>query len=191
MQAVEISNRRRDKFSSMFETFAGCVFFGTPFRGAEAASVAAMIADIGEKLGKARASKLLDLMKPDSSELYELTNEFTRLTDDTGPRVEVQCFYEQRPTEYSVITGLKIINLLNIFVPRRDLELVTRQSACIDGRDNLGLAKNHRDLVKFDSPGDDSYLVVKALISRILNRAEEVVQARLNSAQRNSMFDLE
>ncbi len=93
VKAVVTAESRRDSFPLMFETIAGCLFFGTPFNGAPAAAAAAMLSQMGEKVEQATSSKLLDLMKPGDESLNELRNEFVRLAGKLTPKVELFCFY--------------------------------------------------------------------------------------------------
>ena len=74
-----MAESRSHEFPHIFEDIAGCALFGTPFNGTEAASRAAMLAHLGEKVQKTVASKLLDLMAPGDEGLKELRDEFVRV----------------------------------------------------------------------------------------------------------------
>jgi hypothetical protein len=78
----------------MFEATAGCIFFGSPFNGAQAASVAAMFSIVGERFNQTTTSKLLDLMKPGEPALRELKDDFMRLVSKMSPRIELYCLWE-------------------------------------------------------------------------------------------------
>lgn len=62
-KAITNADSYRKKFPIMFEAIASAIFFGTPFKGAAAASAASMYATIAEKLDKATSSELLDLSR--------------------------------------------------------------------------------------------------------------------------------
>src|SRR4051812_5991221 len=92
----------------MFEAISGCIFFGTPFDGANAAGAALMFAQVSEKLNldQATSSKLLDLMKPGDEGLRDIKNDFMRLTTKMSPKIELFCFYEEKPTDWAKQAGL-------------------------------------------------------------------------------------
>lgn len=62
-KAVTMADSYRKKFPILFEAIAAAIFFGTPFRGAAAASAASMYASAAEKLSQATSSELLDFSK--------------------------------------------------------------------------------------------------------------------------------
>ncbi|KAI2464864.1 hypothetical protein F4781DRAFT_435957 [Annulohypoxylon bovei var. microspora] len=184
-KAITIADSRRDKFPVMFEAIAAAIFFGTPFNGAAAASAAAMYAYYAEKVGAASSSKLLDLMKPGDEGLRELKHEFMRLAGKLNPKIELLCFYEEQPTDFSKMAGLpSLFGLSKLAVPKSFADFVTRDSATLPGVDEQGLAANHRDLVKFDGPKDDKWnQFVKDPLKRVIHGAQLAVKNRLNSVR--------
>lgn len=184
-KAITIADSRRDKFPVMFEAIAAAIFFGTPFNGAAAASAAAMYAYYAEKIGTASSSKLLDLMKPGDEGLRELRHEFMRLVGKLNPKIELLCFYEEQPTDFSKMAGLpSLFGLSKMAIPKSFADFVTRDSATLPGVDEQGLAANHRDLVKFDGPKDDMWnQFVKDPLKKIIHGAQLAVKNRLNSVR--------
>lgn len=184
-KAITIADSRRDLFPKMFEAIAASIFFGTPFGGAKVAAFAAMYSYVAEKMGKAVSSKLLELMKPGDEELYELRHELMRLARKLNPNIELFCFWEEQPTDFSKIVNLPgLFNLTKDLIPKKYSEFVTRESAQLPGVDDLGLACNHRDLVKFDSPKDDRWnQMVRDPLKRIIHGAQTAVKGRLNSTR--------
>ncbi|KAI1335246.1 hypothetical protein F5Y15DRAFT_398616 [Xylariaceae sp. FL0016] len=184
-KAITIADSRRDKFPIMFEAIAASIFFGTPFNGAAVASVAAMYAHLAEKVGQATASKLLDLMKPGDETLRELRHEFMRLAGKLSPKIDLLCFYEEQPTDFSKMAGLpSLFGLSKLAIPSKYAEFVSRDSATLPGVDEYGLACNHRDLVKFDSPKDDRWSqLVRDPLKKVLHGAQLAVKNRLNSVR--------
>lgn len=164
----------------MFADIAGCAFFGTPFRGAEAASLACMLSSVGKKTGAATASKLLELMRPDDESLNELRKEFVRLAIKISPKIEMQGFWEEHPTTIKDLNGMpQFLSALNIPLPKRYAEFVTRESAIVEGvMEAMGLAANHRDLVKFDSSKDERYTLVRGPLKRLINGSRLRVKNR-------------
>jgi len=170
----------------MFEATVGCFFFGTPFGGADAAAAAALFANIAEKmkLEIVVSSKLLDQMKPGDESLRDLKNEFMRLASKFKPGIEVVCFYEEQPTDFAEKTGLPdLFGLSRNIIPKKYSDFVTRESATLPGVDELGLARNHRDLVKFDSFKDELYQVVRSYLKRTIHGAPLSVKSRVSSSR--------
>ncbi|KAI1326816.1 hypothetical protein F5Y16DRAFT_218338 [Xylariaceae sp. FL0255] len=184
-KAITIADQRRDKFPIMFEAIAASIFFGTPFNGAPVASVAAMYAYAAEKIGKATSSKLLDLLKPGDEGLRELKHEFMRLAGKISPKIDLLCFYEEKPTDFSKMAGLPILfGLAKLAIPQEYAEFVSRDSATLPGVDELGIASNHRDLVKFDGPKDERWSqFVRDPLKRVIHAAQLSVKNRLNSVR--------
>lgn len=184
-KAITIADSRRDKFPIMFEAIAAAIFFGTPFNGAPVASVAAMYAHLAEKIGTASSSKLLELMKPGEEGLRELKHEFMRLVGKLSPKIELLCFYEEQPTDFSKMAGLpSLFGMTKLAIPKQYAEFVSRDSATLPGVDEQGLACNHRDLVKFDGPKDDKWnQFVKDPLKKIIHGAQLAVKNRLNSVR--------
>ena len=181
-KAIINASSRRDQFPAMFECISGCVFFGTPFGGAEAASTASMLATLGAKLDKATSSKLLDMMKPDDEGLREMKNEFMALANPAkGQRIELFCFYENHPTNFAEQAGLPAI--FGIAIPKKIAEFVTRNSATLPGISEAGLASNHRNLVKFDSPKDSIYQLVRDQLKVVIHGAPLVAKNRFNATR--------
>ncbi|KAI1125379.1 hypothetical protein F5Y10DRAFT_247292 [Nemania abortiva] len=184
-KAITIADQRRDKFPIMFEAIAAAAFFGTPFAGAPVASVAAMYAWAAEKIGLATSSKLLDLMKEGDEGLRELKHEFMRLAGKISPKIELFCFYEEQPTDFSKMAGLpSLFGLTKSVIPKHLAEFVSRDSATLPGVDELGLASTHRDLVKFDGLKDSRWSqFVRDPLRKMIHGAQLAVKNRLNSVR--------
>ncbi|KAK5940015.1 hypothetical protein PMZ80_007433 [Knufia obscura] len=180
-KAIVLADQRRDLVPTMFECISGCIFFGTPFDGCPAASAASMLAVIGEKVDKTTSSKLLDMMKPGDEGLRELKNDFMRLVAKLTQRIELFCFYEEHPTNFAEQAGLPAI--FGIAIPKSLAEFVSRDSATLTGIDALGLASNHRNLVKFQGPKDDRYQLVRGSIKPIIQMSHSIAKSRLNATR--------
>ncbi|KAL7910598.1 ankyrin repeat-containing domain protein [Trichoderma velutinum] len=184
-KAITLADSRRDLFPIMFEATTACIFFGTPFSGAPVAAVAAMYAYFAEKVDVAFSSKLLDLMKPGDEELRQLTHDFMRLVGKINPKIDLFCFWEEHPTDFSQMAGLpSLFGLTKNLIPKQYAEFVKRDSATLPGVEELGLACNHRDLVKFDGPKDDRWTqMVRDPVKKIIHGAQLSVRNRLNSVR--------
>lgn len=191
-KAVTIADSSRDRFPTMSECISGCLFFGTPFYGTPAASVASMLAVFGERLDKATSTKLLGLMKPGDESLRELRNDFLRLTNKLTPKTELFCFYEEHPTNFAQQAGLPAV--FGGAIPKKITEFVSRDSATMNGTiDELGLASNHRNLVKFDGPKDSRYQLMRAPLKRIIHGSSLLVKNRINATRnidRDTVLDV-
>ncbi|KAK6522464.1 hypothetical protein TWF281_003025 [Arthrobotrys megalospora] len=180
-KAISIAESRRELFMKMFEAITGCVFFGTPFEGTSVAGAASMFARISESLDldQATSSKLLDLMKPGDEGLREIRNEFLRLSTKMSPKIELWCFYEERKTDWGKQIGLPF----RVPLPKKYEDFVTRESATLGGVDSMGLARTHRELVKFDSFKDTVYQLIRGPLKTIINGAPLIAKNRFNSTR--------
>jgi ankyrin repeat protein len=184
-KAVCLAVSFQDRFPNMFEDITGCAVFGTPFHGAEAASVAAMLSHVGQLFNYTVPSKLLNLMKPDDEGLAELRDEFVRTVTKLSPNVLLIGFYEEQPTDISDLSGVPdFIKALQIPLPKKLAEFVTKESAILGGlMTPMGLACNHRDLVKFESSKDERLSLVRGPIKRILRAAHLAAKSRRQSTR--------
>ncbi|KAH7138655.1 ankyrin repeat-containing domain protein [Dendryphion nanum] len=197
-KAVTIMDARRDIYPKMFEATAGCIFFGSPFLGAEAASVAAMFANVAEKFGVATTSKLLDMMKPGDEALRELRGEFLRLANKLNPKIEIHCFWEEQTTDVAEMAAEFIKKrdtpnlagrvsgaLFDLFKAATEpFKIVNRESATFENAvSNSGLAANHRNLVKFEDPKESRYQLMRAPLKRIVHGALLIAKNRVNSVR--------
>lgn len=190
-KAITYADTRRDLFPVMFEAISATIFFGTPFNGAKEAAWAAMYAQIAEKFGQACSSKLLDFMKPGEETLRELRQQFVWLVGKLNPSIQVVCFWEQEPTDFTKMAHLPTLFGLTKALTPKSTEMVTRESAVLDGVPQPGLARNHRDLVKFDGPKDTLWTqTVREHLKRTINKVQLVAKNRLTLAQDLDLSDL-
>ncbi|KAK1983503.1 ankyrin repeat-containing domain protein [Colletotrichum cereale] len=185
-QAISLAaDALRDHFPRMFECVAGCAFFGTPFDGAHVAAVASMLGDIGEKLGVTKSSELVKMMTPGNESLRDLRNDLLRLSHKLSPAIKLACFYENHPTDFTRERyGTAMSKIAKTIIPKKAQEFVTRESATLGGdKEEMGLAANHRDLVKFSDLKDPRYNLVKEPLKRLINGASLVAKGRLNSTR--------
>ncbi|KAF4928951.1 Ankyrin-3 [Colletotrichum viniferum] len=174
----------RDVFPRMFECIAGCAFFGTPFGGAQVAAVAALLGDFGEHLGYTKSSALVKMMTPGDEGLNELKNDFLRLVRKISPEIQLFCFYENHPTDFTQEKyGAAMSKIAKAVVPKKVQDFVSRESATLPGIEDMALAANHRDLVKFSDFKDSRYQLVREPLKRLIHGASLVVKNRLNSTR--------
>ncbi|KAK0724623.1 hypothetical protein B0H67DRAFT_568395 [Lasiosphaeris hirsuta] len=183
-KAISYAEQRPGEFPLMFEATSAAIFFGTPFKGAPGASVAAMWAQVSELtgIGQATPSKLLDYMKPDDEQLRELRNEFTRAVLKLDHKIQMVCFWEEQPTDWTKFARLP--SFLGIALPRTTTVMVDQESATFDGYPKPGIAADHRGLVKFDGPKDGRWSqVVRENIRAVTNGAHLTAKNRLSTAR--------
>lgn len=177
----------RERFPKMFEATAGCIFFGSPFNGAQAASVAALFATVAEVFNIASTSKLLDFMKPGEAALRELRGHFMKLANTKlKTNLPLYCFYENHDTDVCKMATEFISKRMSAVLfdisrrARAPVKIVDRESATFgDTVENLGLASNHRDLVKFDDFKDPRYQTIRDPLKTIIHGARLVAKDRL------------
>ncbi|KAJ4378598.1 hypothetical protein N0V85_008961 [Neurospora sp. IMI 360204] len=154
-KAVAYADTRRELYPVMFEAISAAIFFGTTFKGATIASTAVMFSRLAEKSHSfgAVASKLLEDLTPGNSYLKSIREEFATLITKLTPKIHVFCFYEEQPTNFAEMAHLP--KFANIVFPKEYKDFVTEESATLDGYDKLGLARDHRNLVKFNGSKDE------------------------------------
>jgi hypothetical protein len=188
-QAIILMDSLRVKFPKMLEATVGCIFFGSPFRGAIAASIASMFASIAEQFNGATSSKLLDLMKPGSTELQELRSDFLRLAAALSTRIDIFCFWEEHTTDVakSFTRTFSENSVFSNLVRKAtaSLKIVDQDSATFGdiGQPNLGLACDHSDLVKFKDFRNSRYDLVRNSMRRIIQNAPLNAKNRINSTR--------
>jgi hypothetical protein len=183
-KAIVLSDSRIDKFPKLFESIVACSFFGTPFKGTAIASAAWMLSKVGAKLDVAASSKLLELMEEGNESLRELVNDFLRLAKKLNPGIDLHCFWEEQPTDFSAKTGVAANFFTKLILTKGEDKLVNETSARLDGYENTGLACNHRNLVRFDDGKDDTrYSLVRVPLKQLINGAALAGKNRLNATR--------
>ncbi|CCC07660.1 unnamed protein product [Sordaria macrospora k-hell] len=182
-KAVALADRHRGEYPFMFEAISATIFFGTPFKGADIASAAVMFSRLAERTGfGAVASKLLEDLTPGNSYLKSIREEFATLITKLTHKIHVICFYEEQPTNFAEMAHLP--RLANIVFPKEYKDFVTEESATLDGYEKLGLARHHRNLLKFNGPKDEIWSqVLRDKLKNAISGAYLTAKNRLNSAR--------
>ncbi|KAF4463661.1 Ankyrin repeat domain-containing 17 [Fusarium albosuccineum] len=185
-KAICLADSRQSDVPGIFENIAGFAAFGTPFHGAEAASVAGILGQIGEMFDVAAASSLLDFMKPDSPHLRETRSEFMRMVTKLHPNIPLYGFSEQKDTNLSDLSRVpSFLRTLQITLPKKLAKFVTPESAILDGdMVPVALDANHRDLVKFENFRDDQYQQVRTALKKLVHGAHGLVKSRRQSSKK-------
>lgn len=84
----------------MFECFAACIFFGTPFKGAHMAAVASMYASLANAFGQEWYTSLLQFMTTTSQALHDLRSNFRAMETLLSPKINLYCVYEMEKTDF-------------------------------------------------------------------------------------------
>lgn len=121
-------------------------------------------------------------VKPGNPQLRELVDEFTHLVGKVSPGIAVTCFYEERSTDLTSLAKLPSV-FGNIPLPAKFAKFVTRESATLEVSFKIGLAANHRDLVKFSSAQESHFLLVRHEIKERVNAAPSTVKNRMNAVR--------
>ncbi|GAP91783.2 putative alpha beta-hydrolase [Rosellinia necatrix] len=134
-----------NQYAALFRATRGVVFMGTPHRGSSLASPALVLAGILTASGLPIARHRLKALQVHSNRLFDLTNDFRRLTS----AISILSFYETKPTP--PLPGL----------------VVQKDSAFLGLADEtiIPLDANHRDICRFpdDKEGGLFYQVAQQL----------------------------
>jgi hypothetical protein len=179
-KAITMASIRADDYPNLFQCFAGSMFFGTPFEGSQALNKDSLMVNIlaSKDVGKTRALTFLD---PNNEGLEELVNEFRRVNDKMDARIQICCFYEQKPLDFAK-AQFKIP-----FKPLAEI-VVTQRSASLQGVESVGLPLDHRELNRYNSPKDGNYEQVRSRLNTMAKKSASLVKRRIN-ATRSSVMD--
>lgn len=122
-------------------------------------------------------------VKPGSAQLQDLLDDFTRLVMKVSPNIEVVCFFEERDTYLSDLPKLGLGSFFDIMTPSKLAKFVTKKSATLEGFLKIGLAANHRDLVKFESAQEPHFPMVRNRINICVSKAPFMVKKRMNDVR--------
>lgn len=92
----------------------------------------------------------------------------------------ITCFYEERDTDLPNLAKLPSV-FGKIPLPSALAKFVTQESATLEVSFKLGLAANHRDLVKFESEHDFQF--VRGILKRHIAAAPSSVKKRMNDVR--------
>ncbi|WZH49502.1 putative ribonuclease p mrp protein [Fusarium acuminatum] len=146
---------------SIVKNVRGMIFLGTPFGGSKAAKLAESVRRILDLFGSESQDQTLKLLEVDSKQAEELRRSFAsclnkrRTSKDPKDQVEAVFFYERQFTK----VGIKYI------------QIVENESAQLLGcGDAIPVDADHRNICKFKTDGEDTYLAIVAKIREIMAR---------------------
>ncbi|KAK3317309.1 Alpha/Beta hydrolase protein [Cercophora scortea] len=138
-QALRIANNESGSFSDIAESTTGIVFFGTPHRGADAATWASLVAGITTTaFGRSPKSVFLRTLKPNSRDLMDISEDFRPIST----KYAIASFVET-----DVFSGLR-----RVVVERYSavMELAHEEAVIIAGNHST-MCKFSRDDPRFDT----------------------------------------
>jgi hypothetical protein len=105
LQALLEAQQDPDEWPGIFNSTAGLIFLGTPFRGAEGMSYSEMIqAALREYDPEHVQQEALRILEPGNEFLQDLVDAFGKTR--SGPnKAQVACFYEMKPSNVGAIVG--------------------------------------------------------------------------------------
>ncbi|KAI0179372.1 ankyrin repeat-containing domain protein [Hypoxylon sp. FL1284] len=137
-QALILSSNRRTG-CDVLESTRSIIFLGVPHYGSHLLrkNRAPLVMALGKAANHAVPPNVLSALRPEANEMYAVNTQFMRIKGD----ISIVNFYEQKPQG---LVG--------------DL-VVERGSAIFDSEtsENMPVARNHRDLVRFETAQDDFY----------------------------------
>ncbi|KAK3689030.1 Alpha/Beta hydrolase protein, partial [Podospora appendiculata] len=138
-QALRIANNESSSFADIAENITGLVFFGTPHRGADAATWASLVAGITTTaFGRSPKSVFLRTLKPNSRDLMDISEDFRPLSTK---------YANVSFVESDVLSGLR-----RVVVERYSavMELAHEEAVIISGNHST-MCKFARDDPRFDT----------------------------------------
>jgi len=149
-EAILLSrNNPEPHLCGLFESTKGIIFMGTPHKGSWMADWAKIPASaIG--FVKSTSKSLLEILETNSQYLESIQTRFLamlRQQREAGRRLEVTCFLEELP--------LPVIG-----------QIVSKNSAILEGFPSITIHANHRSMVRFSSESEDGFQMLLGEILR-------------------------
>ncbi|RYP74867.1 hypothetical protein DL771_002788 [Monosporascus sp. 5C6A] len=153
----------------------GIAFFGTPLAGSGLAPAAEQLAR-GLKLVWNTNSRILGVLRRDSEVLARIQGDFHRMLKLQAqygyPEINITCFYEQLP--------LGAIGE----------EVVPKAAATYHPYEEIGIHRNHMDMVRFSTQGDEGFVQLVGVLNRWIDGLQDSPAAKA-SHDRNVAQSLE
>ena len=155
-EAILLSrNNPEAHLRGIFDCTKGIIFMGTPHKGSWMADWATIPASaLG--LMKSTNKSLLKILETDNQFLESIQVRFwsmIRELRDGGRSLEVTCFFEELP------------------LPVFGKQVVSKESAILEGYNSMSIHANHKDMVKFGSAEDNGF---RRLLGELTRWEEQV-----------------
>ncbi|KAI9696893.1 MAG: hypothetical protein M1820_007968 [Bogoriella megaspora] len=194
----EADARLRRSYGSLLTCVTACAFFGTPFLGTKMATHGEGFSNVLKAFGKDTDDALFKFMAYGNPTVTKLRSDFISLITRVSPSIQVVCFYEKLPIDYDKLR--KRFNQGPLFAPAIDYiagkvlgsgpqYLVTEESASllVGEHFNVGLQTDHTDLVKFPTPTDERYKIVRGKLEQMIIAAEKNARQRMSASGQSTL----
>ncbi|KAI9858972.1 MAG: hypothetical protein M1824_003973 [Vezdaea acicularis] len=155
-------------YPGIFDSIAGILFFGTPFRGthkelSQGAILQRALAEYEEDKVQRGNLAILD---PGNEILSDLVDQYFEIQLE-GNLPRMVCFYELQSSNIGGIIGDEAITKF----------VVDESSGCLDGATKIALSRNHFNMNKF-GPGEEDFLNVCDEIENLVKNARYILAGR-------------
>ncbi|KAF2684709.1 hypothetical protein K458DRAFT_417577 [Lentithecium fluviatile CBS 122367] len=161
----------KDYWPGIFDSTAGLLFFGTPFRGAEGMSQMEMLEAAPREYHEDEVqTDVLKILDPGNEFLQEVVDQFGKMRRQ-GNRAEVACFYELKSSNVGKIVGKQ----------DRTRFVVSESSGCLnlsDRTSKFSLSRTHFDMNKFRKPTEEDFETVRDVVEKMIGVSPRLVLAR-------------
>lgn len=159
-KAVIASRLHARDYPGICDSVSGIAFLGTPNRGSDSQSKAAIIASMAAAAGLGEHSRLLRMLEPESEALRDLLNDFMRLV--IADSIPLTCFFELHKSNIAKLVLPKSMSWI------RQTEMVVDEvSSCIEGFPRFGLAADHFNIHRYNGPNDGNFQIVREELARL------------------------
>ncbi|KAL1867896.1 hypothetical protein Daus18300_006171 [Diaporthe australafricana] len=163
-KAIIIARLHNSDYGGISDAISGVVLLGTPMRGSNSQSKAAMLASVASAMKFGEKSSLLRCIEKDSEMLKDILHDFTRLVNVQN--IQLVCFFEQFKSDIAKPVRPKSMKWLS----HKEI-IVDEESGCVDGYPKYGLAADHFTMHRYNGPDDGDYCLVKNELSRLADAA--------------------
>ncbi|MCJ1251264.1 hypothetical protein MMC30_008495 [Trapelia coarctata] len=162
--ALESAGSFKSGFEIVLRATTSVVFLGAPLRGTRAASSAQWRILLAGIRGHEVSDTLITDLNQNSTVLRNLIQGFSAKAIKGELQLSITCFYETRKTE---VLNAVLPRSVTQFFPNFIQEiLVSQESACIDGHDQIPLDARHAMMNKYRGPNDRNFLLVSNRIKK-------------------------
>jgi hypothetical protein len=124
-QAYNLAKGNTHDYPGIADSTAGILFLGTPHRGTgEALHSQGRVYQAVVRAQYETQEHILQTLEPGNDTLVDVVNTFTRSVNVILPKIEIFCFYEQKPTAVGRVVednDIKVGRLLSLYsLPRGD-----------------------------------------------------------------------
>ncbi|KAL8340712.1 hypothetical protein RB601_006689 [Gaeumannomyces tritici] len=172
------ANMEPKRWPGTYDSTAGLVFLGTPFRGThDSLSQGEVLLRAWQLFAAERPvySENLGILRAGGEPLIDLVDTYLRVARKSPMMPRVACFYEQKASDIARILGKDVGTGIQPVI------LVDETSGSLDlndKSDKYALPRTHFDIHRFGSPREQAFRQVRSVIRKMADEGREMVHSQ-------------